>query len=230
MIVCSTIFILCNCSFRDTWSSCIKTTKIFSSKRKIWSQRTSRFVFCCSSSFDWRFDSFLTQTWCFSLSLFSRAKSIWKITCRSIYFFHRLLSCIKTIKRNDFFRNWRIFVFRSMYCRCFRYENLYKLRSVDCICTIYLYVRNVDNWNIVSIYNLCRNICMFNANIHRVILFVLNDSSSLSCIFSWWAMNISCQNWFLNTLIRSHVLFLNSNASMHFVVLCVLLFFVDFAY
>jgi hypothetical protein len=37
---------------------CLKTTKNFSSKRKIWFQRTSRFVFCCSSSFDWRFNFF----------------------------------------------------------------------------------------------------------------------------------------------------------------------------
>jgi hypothetical protein len=103
MIVCSAILLLCNCLFRDIWSLCLKSTKIFFSKKKIWSQRTSLFVFCCSSLFDWSFDSLLTQTWCFSLSLFSRAKSIWKIICHFIYFFHRLLSCIKTIKRNVFF-------------------------------------------------------------------------------------------------------------------------------
>jgi hypothetical protein len=230
MIVCSTIFVLCNYSFRNTWSLCLKTTKTSSSKRKIWFQQTSRFVFCCSSSFDWQFDSFLTQTWCFSLSFSSRAKSIWKITCHLIYSFHRFLSCIETIKRNDFFCNWRIFVFRSTYCKCFRYENSRKLRSVDCICTIYFYVRNADSWNITSICSLCRNIRMFDANIHRVILFISDDSSSLSCISSEWAMNISCQNWFSHALIKSHVLFSSSNASMHSVVLCVLLSFVNSAY
>ncbi len=194
MIVCSAIFVLCSCSFRDTWFLCLRTKKIFFSRRKIRSQRTSRCVLCCSLSLDWRFDFLLTRAWCCSLSLLSRAKSIWKITCHSIYSFRRLLSCIETIKRNDSFRNWRIFVFRSKCCRCFRYENSHKLRSVDCICTICLYVRNVDSWNTASVCNLCRNIRTFDASIHRIIFFVSDDSSSLRCISSWWAMNILCQN------------------------------------
>ncbi len=184
MIVCSAIFVLCNCSFQNTWSLCLKTWKNFFSRNKISSQRTSRFVLCCSLSLDWRFDFFLTRAWCCSLSLSSRAKSIWKITCHSVYSFRRFLSCIETIKRNDFFRNWRIFVFRSKCCRCFCYENSRKLRSVDCICMICLYVCNVDSWNTASVCNLCRNIRTFDANIHRIILLVSNDSSSLRCISS----------------------------------------------
>ncbi len=103
MIVCSTIFVLCNYLFRDTWFLCLKIMKTLFSKKKIWSQRMSRFVFCCSSLFDWWFNSFLTQTWDFFLSFSSRVKSIWKITCHLIYSFRRFLFCIEMIKTRWFF-------------------------------------------------------------------------------------------------------------------------------
>jgi hypothetical protein len=70
MIVCSMIFVLCNCQFRDTWFLCLKTMKILFSRKKIRSWQTRRFVFCCLSSFDWRFNSFLLQIWCFFFCFF----------------------------------------------------------------------------------------------------------------------------------------------------------------
>jgi hypothetical protein len=52
-----------------------------------------------------RNDALQMQMLRFAFVLFLNAKSIWRIICHSICSFLRFLSCIKTIKQNDFHRN-----------------------------------------------------------------------------------------------------------------------------
>jgi hypothetical protein len=55
---------------------------------------------------------------------------------------------------------------------CYHCVNSRKLRNVVHICMIVQCVYNINNWNIVSICNLCRNIYLYDANIHLIFFFI----------------------------------------------------------
>jgi hypothetical protein len=175
MIVCLMIFVQCNCRFSSTWSLYLEMTKILFSKKMTRSQQSEQLVRSFSSSFHQRSDVFSTQMRYYSFVLFLNAKSTWRITCHSICSSSRFLSCIETIKQNDFHRSWRTFVFQSTLCMCYHCVNSRKLRSVVHICMIFQCDHNVDSWSIVSICNSCRSIRTCDANIHLAVFLWSND-------------------------------------------------------
>ncbi len=175
MIVCLMIFVSSNCRFSSTWFLYLKMTKTFSSKRMTRSQRSEQLVRNFFSSFHQRNTALSTQMRRYSFVLLLNAKSIWRITCRSICSFSRFLSCTETIKQNDFRRNWRTFVSQSTLCMCCHCVNSRKLRSVVHICMIFQRDHNADSWSTVSICNSCRSTRTYDANIHLAVRLWSND-------------------------------------------------------
>jgi hypothetical protein len=87
MIICLKIFISYNYRFSNTWFLCSKMTKILFSKKMTRSQRSKRFASSFSHLYRQRNDALQMQMLRHAFVLFLKTKSIWKITCHSVFFF-----------------------------------------------------------------------------------------------------------------------------------------------